>query len=223
MNMTSPIMSPVPDAEPPRDCQLCPRLVAHREACRAEFPTWWNGPIPAFGDPAAQIVIVGPPSSKHGANRTGRAFTGEFGAALLFSILEKYGLAEDKYNARLDDGLKLIDCAILTSVKCLPPQNKATPEEIRTCRQFLDAEVASLPNARIFIALGQVAHQSIVKVLGGRLPKAPFAHLAEHRVPDGRVIIDSHQSSFQNTSSGLLTDELFDAVFERAVALRREG
>lgn len=220
MDMTRPIVSPVPDAEPSRDCPLRPRLVAHREACRAEFPTWWNGPVASFGDPAAKIVIVGLAPGKHGANRTGRPFTGDYAGDLLFATLDKFGLSQGKYEQRVDDGLQLVDCAIINSVKCLPPQNKPTPEEARTCRQFLQAGVALLPNARIFIALGQIAHQSAVKVLGGRLPKAPFSHLAEHRMPDGRIVIDSFHCSRYNTNTGRLTAEMLEAVFERAVASR---
>ena len=215
-----PVVSPVPQAEPPRDCPLCPRLVAFREECRVEHPDWWNGPVSAFGDPAARIVLVGLAPGKHGANRTGRPFTGDYAGDLLFATLEKFGLSRGKYQARIDDGLELVDCAILNSVKCLPPQNRPLPEEVRTCRKFLQAGVDAMPKARIFIALGQIAHQSAVKVLGGRLPKARFGHLAEHRVPSGRIIIDSYHCSRYNTNTGRLTAEMFGAVFARAIELR---
>lgn len=218
--MTSPVISPVPNAEPPRDCPLCPRLVAYRMECRAEFPDWWNGPVTAFGDPNAHIVIVGLAPGKHGANRTARPFTGDYAGDLMFATLDKFGLSRGLYDARVDDGLELVDCAILNSVKCLPPQNKPLPEEMRTCRTFLEAGIAELPNASIFIALGQIAHQSAVKALGGRLPKARFGHLNEHRMPDGRILIDSYHCSRYNTNTGRLTAEMFEAVFARAVALR---
>jgi uracil-DNA glycosylase family 4 len=218
--LTRPITPVVPDAEPSRDCPLCPRLVAYREACRAEFPDWWNGPVIAWGDPAAHIVIVGLAPGKHGANRTGRPFTGDYAGDLLFATLAKFGLSRGTYEARVDDGVELVDIAILNSVKCLPPQNKPLPDEIRTCRQFLSRGIAELPNARIFIALGAIAHQSAVKVLGGKLPKARFGHLAEHRVPDGRILIDSYHCSRYNTNTGRLTAEMFEAVFARAIALR---
>lgn len=223
MHLTRPVVSPVAGAEPPRDCPLCPRLVAYREACRIEHPDWWNGPVSAFGDPDARIVLIGLAPGKHGANRTGRPFTGDYAGDLLFATLDKFGLSRGTYDARVDDGVELVDCAILTSVKCLPPQNKPTPEEIRTCRRFLEAEVALLPKARIFIALGQIGHQSAVKVLGGRLPKARFGHLAEHRMPDGRILIDSYHCSRYNTNTGRLTAEMFEAVFERALAVRDGG
>jgi uracil-DNA glycosylase family 4 len=218
--LTRPIEPVVPDAEPSRDCPLCPRLVAYREACRAEYPDWWNGPVVAWGDPAARIAIVGLAPGKHGANRTGRPFTGDYAGDLLFATLDKFGLSRGTYEARVDDGVELVDIAILNAVKCLPPQNKPLPDEIRTCRQFLTRGVAALPNARIFIALGAIAHQSAVKVLGGKLPKARFGHLAEHRVPDGRILIDSYHCSRYNTNTGRLTAEMFEAVFARAVALR---
>jgi uracil-DNA glycosylase family 4 len=211
--------SPIPQTEPPHDCPLCPRLVAYRHACQAEFPDWWNAPVHAFGDPAARIAIVGLAPGKHGANRTGRPFTGDYAGDLLFATLAKFGLSNDCYDSRVDDGLALRDTIIINSVKCLPPQNKPTPEEVRTCRPFLSRAVEALPNARIFVALGQIAHQSAVKVLGGRLPKARFAHLAEHRMPDGRMVIDSYHCSRYNTNTGRLTAPMFEAVFARAVDL----
>ncbi|MGC6400848.1 uracil-DNA glycosylase [Sphingomonas sp. FW199] len=212
--------SPLPETEPPHNCPRCPRLVDYREACRAEYPGWWNAPVQAFGDPDAWLVIVGLAPGKHGANRTGRPFTGDYAGDLLFATLAKFGLSEGEYASRIDDGLTLNGAMIVNSVKCLPPQNKPTPEEIRACRPFLDGQVAALPNARVFIALGQIAHQSAVKVLGGKLPKAKFGHLAEHRMPDGRMLIDSYHCSRYNTNTGRLTAEMFEAVFARALAIR---
>ena len=217
-----PIESPIPQSEPPRDCPLCPRLVAYRDQMRAEFPDWWNAPVLAFGDPAARIAIVGLAPGKFGANRTGRPFTGDYAGDLLFATLEKFGLSEGKYESRVDDELILRDAIIVNAVKCLPPQNKPTPEEIRTCRPFLARSVAALPKARVFVALGQIAHQSAVKVLGGKLPKARFGHGAEHRMPDGRWLIDSYHCSRYNTNTGRLTAEMFEAVFARALQLRED-
>lgn len=191
-----------------------------RETCRIAHPDWWNAPVPAFGDPAAQIVVIGLAPGKHGANRTGRAFTGDDAGTLLFATLARFGLANDAYDGQPDDGLVLNDVMILNAVKCLPPQNRPTPAEVHACRPFLDRQVAILPHARLFVALGEVAHQSAVKILGGRLPKARFAHLAEHRMPDGRVLIDSYHCSRRNWNTGLLTAEMFDAVFARAILLR---
>ncbi len=213
-------LSPLPATEPPRDCPLCPRLVEYRDACRAEFPDWYNAPVPALGDPGAPIAIVGLAPGKHGANRTGRPFTGDYAGDLLFATLLKFGLAEGSYDGRRDDDLRLTGVIIINAVKCLPPQNKPTPEEVRTCRRFLEGQAAALPRARIFIALGQIAHQSAVKTLGGKLPKARFGHLAEHVMPDGRVLIDSYHCSRYNQNTGRLSAAMFEAVFARAVALR---
>jgi len=212
--------SPIPDTEPPHDCPRCPRLVAFREQLRAEHPDWWNAPVPAFGDPNGWLCIVGLAPGKNGANRTGRPFTGDYAGDLLFATLAKFGFTRGSYQSRPDDGLTLDGVIICNSVKCLPPENKPTPEEIRTCRPFLGGQVDSLPNTRVFIALGQIAHQSAVKVLGGKLPKCRFAHLAEHRVPDGRMLIDSYHCSRYNTNTGRLTAEMFEAVFARALELR---
>lgn len=211
---------PLPGTEPPLDCPLCTRLVALRMACQAEHPDWWNAPVRAMGDRDASIAIVGLAPGKQGANRTGRPFTGDYAGDLLFATLGKYGFVEGAYEGRVDDGVRLKGIVIVNAVKCLPPENKPTPEEVRTCRQFLAGQVAALPKARIFIALGQIAHQSSVKVLGGKLPKARFGHLAEHRVPDGRVLIDSYHCSRYNQNTGRLTAEMFEAVFARAVELR---
>jgi uracil-DNA glycosylase family 4 len=212
--------SPIPATEPPRDCPRCPRLVAFRDSLRAEHPTWWNAPVNAFGDPDAWLAIVGLTPGKHGANRTGRPFTGDFAGELLFSTLGAYGLAEGTFEARPDDDLRLTGAIIINAVKCLPPENKPTPEEIRTCRPFLEGQMAVLPRVRVFVALGQIAHQSAVKALGGRLPKAKFGHLAEHRLPDGRVLIDSYHCSRYNQNTGRLTRAMFEAVFARALELR---
>lgn len=191
-----------------------------REACRSEQPDWWNAPVPAFGDPDARIVIIGMAPGRRGANRTGRPFTGDGSGELLFAALAKAGLSEGDYASDIDDGVRLRDAIIINAVRCLPPHNKLLPEEIRTCRGFLTGAIDALPRARVFIALGQVAHQSAVKALGGRLPKARFAHLAEHRMPDGRMLIDSYHCSRYNQNTGRLTVEIFEAVFAQAVALR---
>lgn len=215
-------LSPLPEAEPPHDCPQCPRLVGLREALKLEHPDWWNAPVPVFGDPNGWLCIVGLAPGKHGANRTGRPFTGDYAGDLLFATLEKFGFTTGKYDGRPDDGLRLNDVIICNSVKCLPPENKPNPQEIHTCRPFLKAQIDILSNARIFVALGQIAHQSAVKALGGKLPKCRFAHLAEHRVPDGRILIDSYHCSRYNTNTGRLTSEMFEAVFARAVALHSE-
>ena len=214
-----PAPSPIPAAEPSRDCPLCPRLVALRHELRSEHPEWWNAPVPAFGDPQAWLAIVGLAPGKHGANRTGRAFTGDAAGDLLFATLAKFGLTRGVFRSSPDDGLALDGAAIVNAVKCLPPQNKPTTEEIRACRPNLDAAVAALPQVRVLVALGRIAHDSIVRALGGRLTAAPFAHGAEHSF-GGRVLIDSYHCSRYNTNTGRLTAPMFEAIFARAVALR---
>ncbi len=212
--------SPLPDAEPAHDCPLCPRLAGLRETLRVEQPDWWNAPVNLLGDPEAWLVIVGLAPGRRGANRTGRPFTGDSAGALLFQTLANHGLIEGEYADRVDDTLALNGVIIANAVKCLPPQNKPTPEEIRTCRPFLARALDMLPKARTVIALGQVAHQSAVKAMGGKLPKCRFGHGAEHRMPDGRVLIDSYHCSRYNQNTGRVTAEMLDSVFARAVALR---
>jgi uracil-DNA glycosylase family 4 len=213
-------LSPLPEVEAPRDCPLCPRLVAFREALRAEHPGWWNAPVPAFGDPDAWLAIVGLAPGMWGANRTGRPFTGDHAGHLLYATLLKFGLATGTFAERPDDGLRLTGCIILNSVKCLPPQNKPLPAEIAACRPYYEAALARLPNARVLVALGQIAHGSAVRTSGGRLAAHRFGHLAEHALPDGRVLIDSYHCSRYNQNTGRLTPAMFEAVFARALELK---
>ncbi|WP_156677814.1 uracil-DNA glycosylase [Sphingomonas profundi] len=218
--MTSIILADTDAAEPPRDCPLCPRLAEFRHVQQAAHPDWFNAPVPAFGDPAAWIAIVGLAPGLQGANRTGRPFTGDFAGILLYETLVKFGLAEGVYAARPDDGLRLTGAMIVNAVRCVPPQNKPTPLEIKTCRDFLTPALAALPNLRLVVALGAIAHQSAVKALGGRLPKARFGHLAEHAMPGGLTLIDSYHCSRYNQNTRVLTAEMFEAVFARAQAFR---
>jgi uracil-DNA glycosylase len=214
------VESPVPEVEAPHDCPLCPRLVALRLELRAQYPDWWNAPVPAFGDRGAWLGLVGLAPGMFGANRTGRPFTGDYAGLLLYQTLQKYGLAEGVYEQRIDDGLQLKGCVILNSVKCLPPANKPLPEEVATCRRFYEAALERLPNVRVLVALGQIAHGNAVRNAGGRLSQYPFGHLAEHHLPDGRLMIDSYHCSRYNQNTGRLTREMFEAVFARAMELR---
>lgn len=222
MEFASPAdLSPVPQAEAPRNCPLCPRLVAFRNECRAEHPDWWNAPVPAFGDPQAWLAIIGLAPGKHGANRTGRPFTGDYAGELLYSTLLKFGLAEGEYRADPDDGLRLKGAVILNAVKCLPPQNKTLPVEETNCRPFLMAAIDSLPNLRTFIALGKVAHDSLCRSFEVPLARAKFAHGAEHALPGGRTLIDSYHCSRYNQNTRRLNAAMFETVFERAIELHR--
>ena len=209
--------------EPPSDCPLCPRLAGFRHQQRAAHPNWFNAPVPAFGDPQAWLAIVGLAPGLQGANRTGRPFTGDFAGVLLYEMLARFGFTQGSFDARPDDGLTLHGAIIVNAVRCVPPQNKPTPEEIRTCREFLTPALDDLPNLRVVIALGQIAHQSAVKALGGRLPKAKFGHLAEHRLPSGIILIDSYHCSRYNQNTRVLTPAMFEAVFARAAATGPAG
>lgn len=199
----------IPSTEPDHDCPLCPRLVALRGELRIEHHDWWNAPVPALGDLEAPIAIVGLAPGKHGANRTGRAFTGDASGDLLFAILEKFGLAE---------GGEPRGVVIINAVRCLPPGNKPLPEEVHTCRRFLAPQL----NAPVVVALGQIAHQSAVKAMGGKLPKCSFAHGAEHRMPSRHILIDSYHPSRYNQNTQRLTAEMLEAVFARATELRAD-
>ena len=218
---TSPAdLSPIPCTEAPRDCPLCPRLVSFRQQLRAEYPDWWNSPVPAFGDPAAWLAIVGLAPGKKGANRTGRAFTGDYSGELFYSTLLKYRLAEGTYGGKADDDLSLTGAIVLNAVKCLPPGNRPMPAEVANCRNYLEASFAAVPKVRVIVALGQIAHASAAKALG--VAKATFAHGSEKAVPGGRMLLGSYHCSRQNTNTGKLTRDMFESVFERAVALRGE-
>jgi len=212
-------LSPIPHAEPPRDCPFCPRLVALREQCRAEHPAWWNAPVPSFGDPEAWLAIVGLAPGKQGANRTGRPFTGDYAGDLLFATLTKFGLAEGEYGGEAADGLRLKGALILNTVKCLPPGNKPDPSEIANCRRYFEASLAALPNVKVVIALGQIAHAAAVRAVGLKPSSAKFAHGTEAAAHDGRILLSSYHCSRLNTSTGRLDAAMFEAVFERALQL----
>lgn len=210
----------MPGTEPPRDCSRCPRPVALRTNCRAEYPDWWNAPVYAFGDPDAWLALAGLAPGKHGANRTGRPFTGDYAGDLLFSTLARFGLSKGDYDARIDDGLTLDGAIIVNSVKCLPPQNKPIPAEVANCRPFFETQLAALPKVRVIVALGRIAHDAALRAVGVRLAAHPFAHGAVHALSDGRYLVDSYHCSRYNTNTGRLTEQMFADVFRTALALR---
>lgn len=205
--------------DPPRDCPRCPRLVDFRHEWRAKEPDWWNAPVEGWGDPDAWLLVVGLAPGLRGANRTGRPFTGDYAGDLLYATLAKFGLSEGVYAARRDDGLRLIGAFIANAAACVPPGNKPTPEEVRNCRSFLEARIASLPNLKVLIALGAIAHQSVVRMLGGRQADYRFAHGARHDMANGLTLIDSYHCSRLNTNTGMLTPAMFESVFAAACAM----
>jgi uracil-DNA glycosylase family 4 len=201
--------------EPPHDCPLCPRLAAYRAELRVAHPDWHNAPVPSFGDAQAWLAIVGLSPGLKGGNRTGRVFTGEKAGVPLYQSLLAMGLAAGDYGARADDGLTLDGVAIVDAVRCVPPNNQPTREEARTCRPFLEAPLAGLAELRVVVALGEDAHRSAVKALGGKLPKARFAHLAEHRFPSGVRLLDSLHPAEADDAA-----EMLETVLARALVLR---
>ncbi len=206
--------------EPGHDCPRCPRLVAFRSANRSEYPEWFNAPVPTFGDDDAWLLIVGLAPGLRGANRTSRPFTGDFAGVLLYETLLACGLASGIYAARADDGLRLVGCAITNAVRCVPPQNKPAPSEIANCRTFLTATIAAMQNLKAIIALGRVAHDSIVRAFGLKLAALPFAHGSEHALAPSIRLFDSYHCSRYNTNTAVLTPPMFREVFERACKLR---
>jgi uracil-DNA glycosylase len=199
---------------PSRDCDLCPRLAAFRRVQRAAHPDWFNAPVPSFGDDEPVLLIVGLAPGLSGANRTGRPFTGDYAGALLYDTLRKFGFADGHYAARADDGLMLRRARIANAVRCVPPQNKPAPVEIGTCRRFLSSELAQLVGVKAILALGAIAHHTLLAALALRSRDFPFAHGRLHALPDGRLLADSYHCSRLNTNTGKLTPAMFEAVFE---------
>jgi uracil-DNA glycosylase family 4 len=218
----SPALAPAaPDqphlVEPSTDCPICPRLRGFILEWRAKEPTWHNAPVPTFmppaGPDAVRLLIVGLAPGLRGANRTGRPFTGDYAGDLLYATLGKFGFAQGRFEARPDDGLELVDAAITNAVRCVPPQNKPEGTEIANCRQFLTPTLAAFPNLAAVLALGAIAHQSTVRALGGRVAAHPFRHGGRSAV-GGTTLFSSYHCSRYNTNTGVLTTEMFEAVFE---------
>ncbi len=203
---------------PGADCTLCPRLAGFRNDNRAQLPAHFNAPVPSFGHPAARLLVVGLAPGLNGANKTGRPFTGDYAGDLLYATLCKFGFATGTYAARPDDGLTLNDCRITNAVRCVPPQNKPTGPEAKTCRPFLVDELTAKPAPSVIFALGQVAHVNILSALGLRRAAHPFGHAAIHDLPGGRTLVDSYHCSRYNTNTGRLTEAMFHDAFAKAKA-----
>ena len=200
------------EGEPGRDCARCPRLAAFRKNWRAKEPEWFNAPVPSFGPRDARLLIVGLAPGLQGANRTGRPFTGDYAGVLLYETLLRHRFARGEYGAHPDDGLELVDCRITNAVRCVPPENKPTPAEIATCRDFLNPTIAEMKNLRAIVALGRIAHDSAVVALGTKKSAAPFKHGGTHTL-NGLKLFSSYHCSRYNTNTGVLTPEMFRAVF----------
>jgi uracil-DNA glycosylase family 4 len=200
---------------PPHDCPLCPRLADFRAANRKKHPAWFNAPVPSFGPLTARLLIVGLAPGLEGANRTGRPFTGDWAGDLLYATLLKHGLARGVYDERADDGLALVDCRIANAVRCVPPQNKPEPAEIKTCRPFLKSELESMPNVKAILALGKIAHDSVCDTFGARKALHPFKHGAAYDIGKFKLISSYHCSRY-NTNTGVLTTAMFEKVVAQA-------
>ena len=203
--------------QPPRDCPLCPRLVAFREEAQRLHPDWYNNPVPYWGDEAAALIVIGLAPGLKGANRTGRPFTGDYAGDLLYATLKKVGLATGDYRQTPGDGLELRNTLIANAVACVPPENKPTPAEQKTCRQFLVKRLGE-QRPRAYLALGRIAHDSLLTALGAKKSAHPFAHGAEHDLPTGARLFDSYHCSRYNTNTGVLTTAMFEDVVGRAAA-----
>ena len=197
---------------PGRDCPRCPRLVAFREQwCRSE-PEWFNAPVDSFGPIDARVLIVGLAPGLRGANRTGRPFTGDYAGDLLYATLVEFGFAHGVYQARPDDGIELLECRITNAVRCVPPENKPIPQEIATCREFLSATIKEMSKLRAVVALGRIAHETLITANGARRSAFPFGHGRSH--PMGAfTLFDSYHCSRYNTNTGVLTPQMFRDVF----------
>jgi uracil-DNA glycosylase family 4 len=207
--------------DPPRDCRLCPRLVAFRQANATREPDWHNAPVPSFGGLDARLLVVGLAPGRRGANATGRPFTGDWAGALLYPTLLDHGFARGTYGARADDGLQLNDARITNAVRCVPPENKPTGPETNACRDFLAAEIAAMKRLACVVTLGNVAHASALRAFDVRAKDAPFGHGREYETPSGVRILASYHCSRLNTNTGRLTPAMFGTIFARARDITR--
>jgi uracil-DNA glycosylase family 4 len=199
------------DGEPGRNCPRCPRLAAFRKKWRADEPTWFNAPVPSFGPLEARLLIVGLAPGLQGANRTGRPFTGDYAGVLLYETLARFHFARGQYSAHPDDGLQLSDCRITNAVRCVPPENKPTTAEIAACREFLKETIAEMKKLRAILALGRIAHDSVVTALGSKKSTAPFKHGGKNTLGE-LTLFSSYHCSRYNTNTGVLTPDMFRAV-----------
>lgn len=206
-----------------RNCTDCPRLAALLEDVRERYPEYHARPVPSFGSGHPRLLIVGLAPGMHGANATGRAFTGDYAGVLLYETLHAVGISSRPQSVRADDGLELAGTRITNAVKCLPPQNKPVAAEVNTCGQYLVNELAEVPRDGVLLALGGISHKAIIRTLGLRQADYDFAHGAEHHLPDGRVLVDSYHCSRYNTQTKRLTPKMFRRAVERAARLAHVG
>ena len=206
------------DGAPTGECALCPRLAAFRAENRHAHPSWHNAPVASFGATAARLLVVGLAPGLRGANRTGRVFTGDGAGVVLYAGLLAAGVARGVYDSRADDGLELVHCRITNAVRCVPPANRPNAAEVNTCRSFLTTEIAALPRLEVILALGTLAHRSVIAALGEKVAAHRFRHGAFHTLTDGLVLADSYHCSRYNINTGRLSVAMFNQV---CAAIRR--
>lgn len=198
---------------PDKNCKNCQRLVEFRLENIKKFPTYFNAPVPSFGDLSAQVLIIGLAPGLNGANQTGRPFTNDYAGDVLYPSLKKHGFAVGNYQKKADDGFKLKNVRITNSVRCVPPQNKVTGEEVKTCGEYLNQEIASMPNLKVILTLGSVAHNAVLGVLGYKKTAFKFAHNRKHFLErHNLVLLNSYHTSRYNINTGVLTEKMFDDV-----------
>ena len=199
--------------EPRIDCAKCKRLKEFRDYNKEKYPDWHNAPVPSFGKSNSELLIVGLAPGLKGANKTGRPFTGDYAGDLLYKTLMEFGFAEGEYQKHAEDNLFLKDCRITNGVRCVPPKNKPTGTEIKSCAKFLEAEIKGMKNLICILALGGIAHTTVLAVLNQKRAKWPFKHAAIHHLPNLPILVDSYHCSRYNTNTGRLTNVMFNEVF----------
>lgn len=201
---------------PEKNCSKCPRLVDFRKSNITKFPNYYNAPVPSFGNLDAEVLVVGLAPGLNGANQTGRPFTNDYAGDILYPALKKFGLAKGNYGKKADDGFELINVRITNSVRCVPPQNKVTTDEVKTCGEFLIKEIDAMPNLKIILTLGSVAHNAVLGVLGYKKSAFKFAHGAEHVLNKHNLtMINSYHTSRYNINTGVLSEEMFENIIRR--------
>lgn len=227
MSFTQPSYAPPAYAPPSYDCDLCPRLCAFHQTNRQQYPSFFNGPVPAFGELDAQLLIVGLAPGLQGANATGRPFTGDYAGDILYASLLQEGFATGSYTSPrgaaiafpYKDALELKNCRITNAVRCVPPENKPETSEIKNCNDFLRQEIAAMPKLKVIVSLGTVSHNAVLKALGQKPSYGKFGHAAMHQLPGGIILLDSYHCSRYNINTGRLSQEMFDAVIRKAKSL----
>lgn len=204
-------------------CRQCPRLAEYLATIKQQYPSYHAQPVAPFGANQIQLLIVGLAPGLHGANASGRPFTGDYAGLLLYQTLYKYGFSNAPVSNALNDGLELSRCRITNAVKCVPPQNKPLPSEIAHCNHYLSAELHALPERAVILALGQIAHQSVLKGFAIKQKQAVFKHNSQHELPGGRILVDSYHTSRYNMQTGRLTEAMFQHVFDHITALLAEN